>query len=359
MKRFVCGSFLLILFIAGAVAQSDLQPLVNVRITKTEPITLKQLKDRSEIYQRQMGAAFTIAQKREVLDAIINEKLVVQAATKAGVTVADSEVNQTFLQYIAQQIGRQVTEVELAALVKEQTGLTLDAFMRSQVGMSVAEYKTYLKNQLVAQRYVASLKQQDLMKATSTDAEIRAYYEMNRSAFAQNDIVKLFLVVVPKGSDAAAAKTRANDMLRQVTANASAVNELKVRAQGANAGFQAGDMFINKSTQAAQQMGMDYANLLALFGQSAGFVSEMNETATDFQFYVIQEKHPAKLLELSDLVQPGTTVTVYEYVKSSLTQQKQSQILNESLNAVVQDLRKPENYQMMKTDAELNTLLNW
>ena len=31
----------------------------------------------------------------------------------------------------------------------------------------------------------------------------------------------------------------------------------------------------------------------------------MTETDEDFQFYVMQEKYPAKLLELSDVVQPG------------------------------------------------------
>lgn len=358
MKRLICSVVVLVTFALALSAQADLQPLANVRITKTEPITLKQLKSRVEAYQKQTGVPFTLAQKKEVLDAVINEKLVVQAAQKAGITVTDSEANQFFLQNMAQQLGQEVTEQQLAQIVKEQTGLSLDDFMKAQVGMNVAEYKAYLKSQLIAQRYVMSLKQAEIAAATATDAEIRSYFDMNRASLAQPDVLKMFLVIVPKANNIVGSKARANELLTQVKDKKITYTELKVLSQTPNSDFQAGDMHISKSAQAAQQLGLTYNELLQVFTQSVGTVSSVTETENDFQFHIVQEKTLAKLLELSDLVQPGTTVTVYEYIKANLTQQKQSIVLNNALQSLITDLRKPENYQILKTDTELDKLLS-
>ncbi len=360
MKRLACGCVLVLFVLCGIFAQADLQPIVNVRITKTEPITLKQLKSLCEVYQRQVGGTpFTVEQKKEILDAMIDEKLVVQDAQKAGVTVSDAEANQFFLQNISAQVGQAVTEQEFAAIVKEQTGLSLDAFMRQQVGMSTTEYKAYLKNQLIAQRYVMTLKQADLAKAMPTDAEVRSFYELNRSAFAQNDVIKIFLVVVPKESNASGAKTKANDLFKQYQNKNTSISEMKIKSQNADSGFQAGDMYISKTNQASQQLGMDYSSLLGLFSKDTGYVSELIETDKDFQFFVIQEKYPAKLLELSDVVQPGTTVTIYEYIKNQLLQQKQGEVLARGISELVEQLRKGDSVQFLKNGAALDSLLNW
>src|SRR5574344_656567 len=93
MKRLTLG---LVLFLSTAAlfAQNDLQPLAVVKLNKPETITLKQLRTRVEAYQKQTGTAtFTADQKKEILDALIDEKLVVQAAQKEGLTVTDSQVN--------------------------------------------------------------------------------------------------------------------------------------------------------------------------------------------------------------------------------------------------------------------------
>ena len=114
MKRLAFG---LALFLATAVlfAQNDLQALAVVKLNKSETITLKQLKNRVEMYQKQNGvSSFTVDQKKDILNALIDEKLVVQAAQKAGMQITDSQVNQYFLQSVSQQFGQQVTEAQFA-----------------------------------------------------------------------------------------------------------------------------------------------------------------------------------------------------------------------------------------------------
>ncbi len=361
MKRLLVLVFVALSTASLIVAQSDLQPLVTIKLHKTESITLKQLKDRVATYQMQTGLnGFTVEQKREILDSMIDEKLVVQAATKAGINVTDSMVDQAFLQSISAQVGASITEQQFASIIREQTGLSLDEYFSAQVGMNLAEYKNYFKSQLVAQQYVLAEKQAELQQnANVTDAEIRSFFEINKSSFVQNDILKLFLVVVPKGTDANAAKKLAGELHSDLKSNKTSYDALRLQMQQPNAGFQAGDMFLSKGTMAAQQLGMDYDTLLNLFTKNVGHFDDVTETQTDFQFYVIQEKYDAKLLNLDDVVQPDTTVTVYEYIRSQLSQQKQAAAFATVVAEVTDSLRTKENFQMLKTDSALNALLNW
>lgn len=360
MKRIVSVSVFLVSFCAALFAQVDLQPIVNIKLNKSESITVKQLKVRVEIYQKQSGmTSFTIDQKKEILNALIDEKLVLQAAAKAGISLSDSQVNQYFLDTISNQVGKTVTEQEFAALVKDQTNMSLDDFMYAQVGMTISEYKLYLKNQLIAQQFIMSKKPDLINSVAPTDNEVRAYYEMNKTSFVQSDILKLFLVIVPKASDSAAALSKTEGLLDELKSSKVSLKDLKTRANAASSGMQAGDMYVSKTQNAAQQLGIDYQSLLSMFSKENGFFSDINETNTDYQFYTIQDRYDAKMLTLSDIVQPDTTVTVYEYIKNILSQQKQSEAFASTTSEVTATLRVPENYQMLKSGEALDKLLEW
>ena len=71
------------------------------------------------------------------------------------------------------------------------------------------------------------------------------------------------------------------------------------------------------------------------------------------------KKYDAKMLGISDLFQPETTVTVYDYIRSSLTQQKQQIYLNNAATNVAKELHTAENVDMKKTGAALDKLLDW
>lgn len=359
MKRFALGTALFFAFIAGLFAQVELTPLVVVKVNRSETVTLKQLKERVEMYQKQTGTQnFTPEQKEEILNAIVDEKLVVQAAQKAGISLTDTQVNQYFLQSLSQQVGRQVTEAEFADIVKKQTGQSLDDFMKQQIGLTTAGYKAYLKNQLLAQQYVLQQKQADIQKVVATDAEIKSFYEVNKASFSQNDMLKLFLVIVPKGSDANAAKTKANKMLNDLKDKKTTCDKLKSGSSEA-AGYQGGDLLIAKTAQHAQQLGIGINDLMELFGYDINYVSELNETPNDFQFYQIRQKYPAKMLGILDVVQPESTVTVYDYIRQNLTQQKQSQAMIQAVNEITTSLNTKENVDWKKTGDDLKKLLNW
>ena len=104
---------------------------------------------------------------------------------------------------------------------------------------------------------------------------------------------------------------------------------------------------------------MTLQNLIYLFGQKEGYVSDVEETTNDFRFISLIKKYDAKMLAIGDLVQPETTVTVYDYIRSSLTQQKQQQYLNSLGASMAKDLHTAENVEKKKTGAALDKLLDW
>lgn len=360
MKRvsfFIC----LNLLVAGTVmAQSDLQPIATVKVQKSEPITLRQLRTRVEAYQKELGRVMTLDERKKVLDTIINERLVVQAAEKEGMRIPDSEVNQNFIQMISQQVGKNVTEAEFAQLIKDQTGLSLDDYMRAQNGMSLADYKNFLRSQIIAQRYVMAKNQSELQNlAEPGDADIRSYYELNKQSFVQPDMVKIFLVIVPKEGNPAAAEAKLRELHQSLKDKPASAGEIRIRSQEQNSGYQAGEMFVNKNSAASRQLGISMDALLKIFSMEINEVSDVTETANDFQCFLVQQRFPAKILELSDVVKPGTNVTLYEYIKRNMHAQSTNQAINNALTQLINELRKPENYQILRSDAELDSILSW
>ncbi|MBO5401211.1 MAG: peptidyl-prolyl cis-trans isomerase [Spirochaetaceae bacterium] len=360
MKKQVLIILAIFLVFGTLFAQNDLQPLATIKLNKTESVTLKQLKARCEVYKKQTGlTSFTLDQKKEILDALIDEKLILQAAAKQGISLTDSQTQELYLKSLANQVGAAITEQQFASIVKEQTGLSLDDFFQSQLAMTVVEYKTFLKNQYIAQQYVAMLKQSEIAQISATDAEVRDYYDMNQSTFFQSDILKLFLVIVPKTTPNASAK--AQELLDSFNGKATDAKMEALKASAKAEGtYQAGDMYVSKNATAATQLGIDYTELLQLFKMSTGDFSELSETSTDYQFFISRGITPAKLLTLSDVIQPDSVVTVYEYIRENLTAQKQTMYFSQAVQEVTDSLRVPANFQMVRTGAALDSLLeNW
>lgn len=353
----VCG---LMLAAVGAVfAQSDLQALTVVKYNKSESITVKQLRARCETYEKQVGKKLTVDEKKTVLKSLVDEKLLTQAAQKTGISIPDSAVDQYFLQTLNQNFGTNATEKELNDIIKSQFGMGLDQFFQQQVGMSSTEYKASLKTQLLVQQYVISQKQDELTKVAATDEEIRTFYEGNKASFVQNDMAKLFLIIVPKGNDEEAARLKLNDLRNKYIDKKMTADQITVQSKLENSGYQAGEKILPKTDVSAKLLGMPYQNLLVLFAQPEGFVSDIQDTATDYILVAVNKKYDAKMLSISDVVQPDTTVTVYDYIRSNLTQQKQMQYLQTAIQEIADSLNKPEYVEEKKSGAALEKLLNW
>ena len=361
MKRIIVATLLVLFLCVGVFAQADLQVLAVVKLKGSEPITLGTLKSRVAMYEKQRGGAkLSVAEKKEVLDSIIDEKLVLQAADKAGITVTDSQVDQAFQNYLSNMAGAPITEAQFDEMLQKQYNMTLESYVSTQSGMSLAEYKKQIKQQLIAQNYIVTQKRNELqvLSQVSHD-EITRFYNNNQTKFVQPEIATLFMVLVPKGSDEAAAKKSADDLLASVKSGKLKKEAMIENTKKGETKYQAGYVYAARSDGIAQQLQMTQKEFDDLFDAKIDALSAVTETPEYYRFYSVAKKDSPKILTLNDIVQPNTTITVYKYIENQLALQKQNEALLQVTKDITTELREGGSLQINKSGEALDKLLNW
>lgn len=339
-----------------------MQPLAVVKYNDSETVTVKEVKDLVDSQEKEAGRKLTPQEREQIYEAVINQKLVLQAAKKAGVTVQATEIDQTFLSNISQQLRlpRVYSEKELDDLVRQQKKIPFAQFVKEETGMTIAEVKNnMIRPALLVQRYILTQKQSELQKVAATDKEIRDYYELNKTNFNRPDSLTIFLVAAPKQGNPNA-KSKIESLLADLKSGKTSVD--KMRAENTDpqkSGYMSTNIFVMKTPQHAASLGISAEQLLAMFDEPLNKPSDVRENPQSYQFYVILEKYPAKSLELSDVIQPNSTETVYEVIRGALTQQKQYQFLEKARQDLLKSLNTAENVQRKKTGDELIKLLSW
>jgi parvulin-like peptidyl-prolyl isomerase len=342
MKHKGCLFIFSVFLAVQAFAQADLQPAATINLIRTEAISVRQLRAEVERMEKSARRTLTAAERREVLDAMINERLAIQAAEKEKITVAESEVNRQIDQLrnqMVQAIGRQPTEAEFATAIKNETGLDMAAF-REQT-----------RRQLVTQKYLMSKKQNVIESLkVPTDTEITNTYNLTKAQFVRPDTVRFSMIQIDYGADAAAktkAKELADRLFREIGANASKFDEVVLRGQAPNSGYQAGDGgYLPRNMEAAQIVGQDFIN--TAFSLKQGEVSRLMEGARGYQIVKITEMYAQRNLELDDIYQLGTRMTVRDYIGNAMLQERQIKVLSEATQELVAELRAGKTFQVFE-----------
>jgi parvulin-like peptidyl-prolyl isomerase len=344
MKRFITLFVLIPLFAGMAGAQSDLQPAAIVRLTKSEPITVKQYKTEVERMERGLRRTLSTQERREILDAMINEKLVIQAAERDRIIVSDGEVTQQLQQLrsgLAQTMGRQPTDAEFAMAIRNDTGLELTAF-RDQI-----------RRQLILQKYLMAQKQSILESFdVPTEAEILNTYTLAKAEFIRPDTIRFSIIMVPFNSDGVE-KTRARELadrlMRDIGNNPTKFDEAVIRAQAQGSGYQAGDGgYLPRNMRAQQRVGQDFMNIA--FSLKQGEISRLIEGPRGYQIIKVTETYEQKNLDLDDVVQPGSRITVREYIGNTLLQERQQEVIEKATEELVTELRRGNSFQVFENN---------
>jgi len=361
MKRNLIFFILAICMGTMSFAQADLQPVAIVRLTKSEPITVKQLKTELEklawmtlaqSLPREPTAAeiarkvqsYGIKEKRDVLDLMINERLALQAAERDRITITDNEINQNISEIkseLARTIGRQPTDDEFGRFIRNMTGQDLPAFRDS------------FKRQSIVQKYLL-MKKQDLLSSFKpiTETEIVNFYNLSKHKYIWPDTVRFSMIQVPYGTDASS-KTRAKELAdrlnRDIGSNPSKFDEAVARGQSPNSGYQAGDGgYLPRIVEANQMAGEDFVN--TAFSLKQGEVSKIIEGKVGYQIIKITETYSQRNLELDDIYEPGSRVTVRQYIGVNLTQQRQQLFLDQAQAELISELRTGNPFQIMENN---------
>jgi len=344
MKRFVF-IFLGFLIAYSSFAQSaDLQPAATVNLIRTEPITVRQLKNDVERMEKGSGRPLTQAERMQVLDVVINERLVLQAAERDRISISDNEVNQQMQQFrsgMQQQLGRQPTDAEFAQAVMNESGLDVNAF------------KDQLKRQMIVQKYLMT-KKSDLLNSVKapTEQEIINEYNILKAQLVRPDTIRFSMIQVQYGPDAASrtkARTLADSLVKEINNDPSKFDEVAAKSVAPNSGYQAGDAgYLPRNQEARQLVGQAFMDVA--FGLKQGQVSRLIEGQQGFQIIKVTENYASKNLELADIFQLGTRVTVREYVSQLLNNRKQQAIVTQASQELVTELRTGKTFQIFENN---------
>jgi len=339
---------LLTLFIAlPGFSQADLKTAATVNLTKTESITVGQLRTEVQRMEKAAGKTLTKAERLQVLDVIINEKLVIQAAERDKIMVTENEVNQQIDQLknvLAQQLGRKPTDIEFEQAVKNESGLDLKTF------------KEQLRKQLIVQKYLMA-KKGDLINSIKvpTDQEIQNEYLLLKNELVRPDTIRCTIIQVAYGDDAAArskAKTLADSLVKEINNDPAKFDEVAQRSVAPNSGYQAGDAgYLPRNQEARNVVGQAFIDVA--FNLKQGQVSKLIEGLQGYQIIKVTENYTSKQLELTDIVQLGTRVTVRDYIGQGLLNQRQQAILKQASEEIVKDLRSGKSFKVFEDN------INW
>ena len=364
MKRFLILFLLVVITGITAFAQISMQEVAVVRLTRSQPITVSQLRTemerrawpnlRNRLRRNPTPAELraevqnsTVQQRRNILETMIDEVLILQAAERDRITVSDAEVNQQMNQLrmmMAQEEGRQPTDEEFALAIMNETGQSLPAFRES------------MRRQLVAQRYLLTQKQ-DLFASVRepTEAEILNLFNLSRAQFVRPETVRFSMIHVPSGADAASrarARELADRLSREIGSDPSRFDEAVIRGRAPNSGYQAGDGgYIPRNLAAQQMMGEEFVN--TAFSLRQGEVSRVLEGPQGFKIIKITTSLPQRNLELNDIMVPGTTETVRQNIAGALLQQRLQETTARAAQELMTELRAGNPFQIMENN------LNW
>jgi parvulin-like peptidyl-prolyl isomerase len=347
MKRIV-NLFMFGLFAAAALtAQTDLQPAAIVKLTKSEPITMKQLKSEVALLETAQEKPLTARERRQVLDLMINQRLAIQAAERDKITVSDGEIEQQMSQLrnvLVRQLGRQPTDAEFATAVRNETGLDVPAF------------RDQLKRQLTVQRYLYEKKRDILQSiAEPSESEILTAYNLNKAQFIRPDTVRFSMIQqayksesAPDNPQKAAAKSFIDNLAKEVGASVAKFDEAALRSVK-TAGYNSGDAgFLPRTSQAQTIVGPEIMS--AVFDLKQGEVSNPIESKTAFQIIKVTEMYEQKSLGLDDIYQLGSKVTVREYITGTVMQQRQQEMIAKASAELTEDLRKGSPFQVFENN---------
>ena len=362
--------------------QLDLQTVARINLTRSEYIFVKQLRlevERRSKVQEIPPEVSPLELRRMVLDAMIAERLVLQAAERAGISSPNAELEQR-LQMVRASAGRPLTEQEFQEGIERQYSMSFSAFqtylhedivrqkyieqyiiqeadkagigssvtesavnaeiqglkeeMASQAGraitdeeftsfitrqgMDMAALRGQVRRQITAQHYLLALS-----GGPPSEDDILTFYNRNKASFVRPDTISFDYIQLPfGGSDAAAksaARAKAEELSRKIGSSSSVFNEESALAETAGNSGSARYIQLSAEDPRIQTVfGLDFIDKAMPLGENA--VSTVIEGRQNFFIIKVTRKYPQANLGLDDVYRWGNAATVRELIRSQLMQ---------------------------------------
>jgi peptidyl-prolyl cis-trans isomerase SurA len=339
MKRFLVLSAILGIasFAAGAQTILD-KPAATVRLTRTESVSVSQLKKAVAPFEAQAKRALTLDERKLVLDKLISTILIGQAADRDKVLVSDAEIkaeiSNTEKQLgAASNMGRDMTDAELQQYVKT-TGASWDDFVKS------------IKDNKLLINYTLA-KRKGLMEGLKpvTDQDVQDFYDSNKGSFFADDMVGIRHIFIDthlltSKDDRDKAAKRADDIYKELKAGASFGDLVMKYSDDTSSKYKGGDigMLVRSNQQQKQFYGSGFFD--SVFKLKKGETSGVIQSNLGYHIVQVAARFDAKLLTLDDKVPPLNQISVRDYIKGNLGMQRQRDAVGKALDDIVAGLKK-------------------
>jgi peptidyl-prolyl cis-trans isomerase SurA len=338
MKRSIFLFLLSCLIPLALGAQVLDKPAATVRLTKMESIPVSQLQKAISQYENSLKRALSTDERKQVLDALIANILLSQAAVRDNVTISEAQMktviaNAETTMGTAMGLGRAISDSELEAYLKTQ-GVTFDAWKKQM-------RDTQLQIAYVQQKRKSMF---DAVKP-STDQEIQDYYDSNKQNYFMNDLVTVKHIFIDTrqltaDADKAKAKAHAEDILKELKAGA-AFNDLVMKySEESKTKYSGGSLgtFLRSNTQVKQFFGAQFFD--AIFKLKKGEVSGVLQSNVGYHIVLVTEKLDARLLGLDDKVPPDYKKTVRDAVAAALATNRETVVFKDAQTDIITELKK-------------------
>jgi peptidyl-prolyl cis-trans isomerase SurA len=337
MKRFLIGTVLIVFTLNGFCVDVIDQPVARIKLTKTDIIYQSKFMKYVEKYEKQVNKKLTLDEKKQFLDKLVEEKLLIQAAQQAKVVVTQGQIDdkiKQFKQLLELQDHRVYSDDDFKQYIERQSDITWDDFVGT------------LRDSILQQNYIMQLKDKEIKESAKppTKEEIEAYYNDNRKNFVAPEMVKFKEILIPtKGKDAGTKKKyleRAKEIYREIQKGASFDNYSEVYVKGSSQIV--GTLYIETWQRDDETRKNLYGSsfFTTLFKMEEGTLSDVLESNAGYHIIQILKKYPFALLAIDDKIPPQYTETVREKIKEGLSQKKQIDNFQTAYSEIVADLKK-------------------
>ena len=339
----------LLLCFLGVTAFAEIDPIVaRVKLTKVEVITQRQFKKQVDDLEEKLKKPFTAEQRKNLLDALVDNKILLQAADRAKIPVSQLEVN-AMLDVYKQNLGVQ------AGLNRKLTDSEMEQLL-SREGLGLDKLVDQLRDQIKMEKFISEEKK-DLFSgiAKPTEEEVREFYEANRTRYpiVSPEMVSFKHIVMMTKSltpaDQEKAKLKADEIYRQLQGGVSFDKFLEVYLESTGSRKVGGLAFETwRRDDANNRAGYGKTFFDEMFKMKAGERSKVLTSNIGYHIVEIIEQIPFQVLGLNDKIPPKNTATIREYIESGLMRNKQQQVLQRATLELLNDLKKEADIQLFE-----------
>ncbi|MDA3850773.1 MAG: peptidyl-prolyl cis-trans isomerase [Spirochaetaceae bacterium] len=333
--------FLVFASFAYLSAQSPIadRPVAVISLHKTDVIPQSKFEQYLNILKGgDEGTEFTLDQKKEILNVMINQILVRQDASNRSIVVTQEQVKQMALQQLSMEL-QQAGVIPQGAVLNDYAQFV--QVLESQ-GVNTSLYLENIESNIIIQTYITQTRKEDFDNIPNpTDREVRNYYNNNIAQFAMASYVTVEQIFFQKkdGVDIDALRTTSQQLYRSIESGSKIFDDAQLTE---------GDLFPNTSERSETVAIYNDPRAVQIFGQN--FMDELFDNfdesnafylESDVGFHILRivGAEEAGVLTLEETLSPVDNYTVRDYINELIRSEKQRALYEQLQKETIISLR--------------------